>query len=249
MKTNVYIDGFNFYYGMYRAPRNLPWKWLDIRALCERLDSNCVIHRIRYFTANPIVSPRDPQQGIRHEAFFRAVETLPDCTVHRGRHQVNPKDQSPQHPIPLPDLVPPLSADVVPEVRRAFDALKRITVMNIEEKGTDVSLASHLLVDVATGDCEAIMVISNDSDLATPLELARTRFGIDVTVYSPRNTVTTDLKNAATRYRVLRPGMLEGCLLPDVVVGKDGREIHKPEKWALAEERYRARGKTVSASP
>ena len=33
-RVNVYIDGFNFYYGVVR---NTPYKWLDFRKLSEGL--------------------------------------------------------------------------------------------------------------------------------------------------------------------------------------------------------------------
>ena len=39
------------------------------------------------------------------------------------------------------------------------------TVRMREEKGSDVNVATHLLADVFTGEVEAAMVISNDSDL------------------------------------------------------------------------------------
>lgn len=44
-----------------------------------------------------------------------------------------------------------------------------------EEKGSDVNVASHLLIDVLTGQIDAAVVISNDSDLAFPVQFARTR--------------------------------------------------------------------------
>ena len=55
-----------------------------------------------------------------------------------------------------------------------------IEVYKTEEKGSDVNLASHLLVDAAHRDCEVAVVVSNDSDLKDPIELAQTEFGIAV---------------------------------------------------------------------
>ena len=43
------------------------------------------------------------------------------------------------------------------------------TVRKREEKGSDVNVATHLLVDVLTGAIDAAIVISNDSDLALPI--------------------------------------------------------------------------------
>ncbi len=44
-----------------------------------------------------------------------------------------------------------------------------------EEKGSDVNVASHLLLDVLTKVVDAAVVISNDSDLRFPVEQARQR--------------------------------------------------------------------------
>ncbi len=47
MKTNVYVDGFNLYYG---SLKDTPYRWLDIAALCANILPNNIINRIRYFT-------------------------------------------------------------------------------------------------------------------------------------------------------------------------------------------------------
>ncbi len=44
-----------------------------------------------------------------------------------------------------------------------------------EEKGSDVNVAAHLLLDVLQNDVDAAIVISNDSDLRLPLVKARER--------------------------------------------------------------------------
>ena len=49
MRTFVYVDGFNLYYG---ALRGTPWKWLDPVALFEKvLQSQHDIVAVKYFTA------------------------------------------------------------------------------------------------------------------------------------------------------------------------------------------------------
>ena len=54
MKTIVYVDGFNLYYG---AVKGTPYKWLDLRALFRSILAPFHhIIAIRYYTA--IVSAR-----------------------------------------------------------------------------------------------------------------------------------------------------------------------------------------------
>ncbi len=48
MATNVYVDGFNLYYG---SLKDRPYRWLDLDALSRVLLPRDQINRIRYFTA------------------------------------------------------------------------------------------------------------------------------------------------------------------------------------------------------
>lgn len=43
--TNVYVDGFNLYYGCLKGS---PYKWLNLEQLCARLLPHNRIRRIRY---------------------------------------------------------------------------------------------------------------------------------------------------------------------------------------------------------
>ena len=65
MGANVYVDGFNLYYGALKG--NTGRKWLDLDALTRRLLPNDSINRIRYFTATVSARPHDPQQPVRQQ--------------------------------------------------------------------------------------------------------------------------------------------------------------------------------------
>lgn len=47
------------------------------------------------------------------------------------------------------------------------------TTRRVEEKGSDVNVATRLLQDVLTGQVDAAVIVSNDSDLALPATVAR----------------------------------------------------------------------------
>jgi hypothetical protein len=48
MRTFVYVDGFNLYFGALQRTRH---RWLNLKTLCElMLAKNNRIERIRYFT-------------------------------------------------------------------------------------------------------------------------------------------------------------------------------------------------------
>lgn len=150
--TTIYIDGFNLYYG---ALRNTPHKWLDVEALCRRLLPKDDINRIRYFTARITARPDDPQQAQRQETYLRALRTLPLVSIHYGHFLT--------HPVRLPLANPRPSGPRTAEVFRT------------EEKGSDVNLASHLLLDAFQKNCETAVVVSNDSDPSSAHPHRRTR--------------------------------------------------------------------------
>ena len=147
MRFNVYVDAFNLYYG---ALRGQPYRWLDIRRFARGLLGPAdEVHRIRYFTSRVRPVPTDPGLADRQAAYVRALRTLPSVSVHYGYFLVTQV-----------------------AMERA-DGAGTIPVIKTEEKGTDVNLATHLLLDAFDDDYEAALVVSNDSDLAEPFA----RFG------------------------------------------------------------------------
>jgi hypothetical protein len=70
-QVNVYIDGFNLYYG---AVKGSPYKWLDLGALCYRMLPNDTIQSIEYFTAIVSARPYDLGMPVRQQIYLRALK-------------------------------------------------------------------------------------------------------------------------------------------------------------------------------
>src|SRR5437899_1255453 len=83
MATNVYVDAFNLYYG---SLKGTPYRWLDLGALCARLLPKDQINRIRYFTATVSARPDNPNAPQRQQVYLRALETIPDLSIHYGHY-------------------------------------------------------------------------------------------------------------------------------------------------------------------
>ena len=105
-----------------------------------------------------------------------------------------------------------------------------VEVLDSEEKGSDVNLASYLLMDGFEEDFELAVVISNDSDLELPISMVRTRLGKQVGVFDPSRRRSFQLHNAASWYRPLRQGPLSASLFPDILSDYQGT-ITKPASW------------------
>ena len=97
---------------------------------------------------------------------------------------------------------------------------------NTEEKGTDVNLASYLLMDGYDRDYEQAVVISNDSDLALPIKIVRERLSRPVGVVNPNTTrsslAPSELREAATFLRQLRPNALRNSQFADSLTDGTG---------------------------
>jgi len=81
MKTNIYIDGFNLYYG---CIKDTPYHWLDVAKMCHLLLPKDKIHRIKYFTALVKARSNDPDQPVRQQLFLRALQTIPNLEIILG---------------------------------------------------------------------------------------------------------------------------------------------------------------------
>ncbi len=101
--TSVYIDGFNLYY---RALKDTPLRWLNLRKLAEVLFPQDSINQVCYFTAR--LDPRlgNPNQPRRQLVYLRALATLPGFEAHYGifRSGVKRRPQYPVYRCFLPDL-------------------------------------------------------------------------------------------------------------------------------------------------
>lgn len=81
MKTIVCIDGFNLYYG---SVKGIPYKWLDVSVLAQRLLPKNQIVQIKYFTALVSARPDDPDKPVRQQTFLRALRTIPNLHIFYG---------------------------------------------------------------------------------------------------------------------------------------------------------------------
>src|SRR5580698_1513650 len=118
--ANVYIDGFNLYYG---ALKGSPYKWLDLAALCRRMLPDDTIQSIEYFTAIVSARPYDLDLPVRQQVYLRALRTIPNLSICYGHFLT--------HSVRM--------------VLTGSNPTKKVWVDKTEEKGSDVNLAAHLL--------------------------------------------------------------------------------------------------------
>ena len=207
MATNVYIDGFNFYYGCIRGTK---CHWLDFEKLALALLRGHHLGRIKYFTARVTDRPDDPTQAQRQDTFLRALATLSLVEIHYGNFRTRRK--------------------VVRLARARPDGGMFDEALITEEKGTDVALGAHLVWDAAHAEITAALVLSNDSDLQVPIDMAM-QLGVHVILANPhRHAGQADHLRGHER-RNIRRTHLESSQLPRELFDSEGRSIIRPSRW------------------
>jgi hypothetical protein len=234
--THIYIDGLNFYYG---AVRHTNLKWFDFASWAKTLVPKDTVGRVHYFTAlvrSQYDGDRSPE---RHNALLRAIECDPLVEVHRAHFTSDAKwrplaeGKYGVEDLFRPRLRPKAAVRLIlREARRRRRAGVTLTrIISDEEKRSDVSLASHLVYEAATGACNKAIIVTNDSDLMEPIVLA-CQAGIPVGLVNPhREPTNRRLKQSATFEIPFRREALKKCLLPNTVKTPKGKELHCPKEW------------------
>ena len=207
MRTSVYVDGFNLYYG---ALKGTAWKWVDLVALFGQvLEPHHRILTVKYFTARVSATPADPSKPQRQDAYLRALQCYrPEVEVYFGhflRHRVRA----------------PLAQPVGNQ--------RTVEVIKTEEKGSDVNLAVHLLNDGWLDAYDCGVVVSNDSDIAEAMRLVRQHRGKRIGLVTPgTKRPSRQLMAHADFSRHVRWNGLRHSQLPDLIPGTN---IRKPADW------------------
>ena len=105
-----------------------------------------------------------------------------------------------------------------------------VKVISTQEKGSDVNLASHLLFDAFKGNFDSAVIVSNDSDLITPVRMVKQEFRKTIGVISPYKTPSRTLIREASFYKVIRENVLQMSQFPVTLRDIHG-DFHKPSAW------------------
>jgi hypothetical protein len=208
MRTRVYIDGFNLYYGCLKGT---PAKWLNPVSLCDNLLPKNQIEHVRYFSAAVSARPNDPDQANRQQIYFRALATEARLSIHLGHFLT--------HMVTMPDAA-----------AWGNGQYKPCKVMKTEEKGSDVNLATYLLIDAFDDLFDCAIIVSNDSDLKEPIAQIKHRFGKKIGILNPQMHVSRALAPLANFIKPIRQGALMSAQFPNQFHDSHGI-ITKPTRW------------------
>lgn len=206
--VNVYIDGFNLYFGALKSRPHL--KWLNLRAFAELLYPDCEIGNVYYFTAEVL---RQDESDLSPKRQIAYLKVLADSGVEivKGHFSLRNKHL---------------------RLVGTADTAKTVNVWQHEEKGSDVNLAAYLLRDVYVSGVTRALVISGDSDLANALHFAR-EAGTHISLAIPNRheNGSAKLKASADYVQFVKASQLEASQFSKAVRIASGREIVRPSEW------------------
>lgn len=255
MRVAAYIDAYNLYYGGKSLCGNAdaPWKWFDPRSMVtsivnqqlayaqknrlqEILDrwTGFTLDKVVYCTARIAAQPDNPSASTDQDVYLRALVAHGAVDhIEYGRYQNGVKasplaiKDAQNNPVLVTSQWPVMVKDQ--SRQNVKDAVFLVSHLKTEEKGSDVNVASHLLIDVLTDEVDAAVVVSNDSDLAFPIRHARTLVPVGV-INGRGGTTSAELRGpqgASPHWnRKIRSTDFTANQMPDTVGA-----LHKPPSW------------------
>jgi len=201
--TYVYVDGFNLYYGaLYK--KTAGYKWLDLQSLCQKLFPSNNVIKIKYFSAR-VSGKYDVDKPVRQSVYWRALKTIPNLEIIEGRFLL---------------------------VRQKIHITREVDISGVvpKEKGTDVSLATHLVNDAHLHQFQTAIIISNDSDLAEAIRIVTEELHLSVGVANPFQRFNKEIFEYASFKKKVRNGVIIKSQFPPILNDVNGA-FGKPPKW------------------
>lgn len=203
----VYIDGFNFYYGLKNiSKQDNSWKkfyWLDVVSFFQKmLGKNQDLVEVNYFSARP----HDIDASKRQDLFFSANKLSPKFRLILGKY---------------------LKKNI--QCKHCGN-----TIQSFEEKETDVRIATQIINDVHKDRCDISIIVSADSDIIPAIETLREiKPQHNVFVYFPPLRHSVNLANSCNAHRKLSnyKARFNQSMLPDEVILPDGIKLCRPKNW------------------
>jgi 6-hydroxy-3-succinoylpyridine 3-monooxygenase len=230
LRTRVYIDGYNLYYG---CLKNSPDKWLDVRALSERILSNIPFEQngkpirfafqtpaVKYFTAPILASFAKSDDSVSCQSLYHTALSAyldDEIEIIRGYHDAKPARAR------------------VWEEGKAARECRMIDIWKLEEKQSDVALALNAFSDAMRNEVVQVVAVTNDSDFAPAMRMIRRHTQAIVGLITParcqRGKVNSELEKHAhwARTHILDREFALSHLPP--LIRLKSKAVYKPWSW------------------
>jgi uncharacterized LabA/DUF88 family protein len=232
MRVAFIIDGFNLYHSLKAAQKRdngSSLRWLDVYALCATLVKSAfgpgsTVGGVYYFSAYAShLESRNPAVTKRHRTY---VEALKATGVHVSMGKFKRKVRAEWlHRCRIGFRLWPWRS------RLPFSWV-RISFTTHEEKETDVAIAAKLFELLHNKSCDAVVLVTGDTDVAPALRTAQKLFPQALIMAAfPYLRHNNELARIAARTISLSLQLYQSHILPQTITLPNGRQISKPAKW------------------
>ena len=234
MRTIVYVDGYNLYYGRLTGTDH---KWLDVVHLVESLvvgrSTDDEVVKVCYFTA-PVLARfarRGKDSVSAQNAYHAALEYRHGDRFEKicGSHQAST------------DRMMRVVAGQQP------DHDDRVEVWRLNEKQTDVNIAVRMYRDAVRGACEQMVICTNDTDAEPVLRVIREDYPrITLGVIAPIRPIAPKAGSEVPRPMSslrdcvhwsiphITEAQLRAALMPERIARQGRKPLLRPAHWAPA---------------
>jgi uncharacterized LabA/DUF88 family protein len=212
-RTTFIVDGFNLYHSVEDAARQLGLgsrgtKWLDLRELCASylhvIGGGAELQQICYFSAlAKHLEATKPDVTRRHQTYIQALEST--------------------------GVVVQLSRFKPKEIR-----CPKCGAHNVrhEEKETDVALAAKLFEVFARDECDTVVIVTGDTDVAPAVRTASALYPSKTIAFAfPFARKNNELAQLVRTSFHIRKEAYAAHQFSDPLRLPDGGAISKPPTW------------------
>jgi len=211
-RTTFIIDGFNLYHSVEEDAHQLGFgsrgtKWLNLRNLCASylhvIGSNAQLEKVYYFSALARhLEATKPDVTQRHQVYVQALEST--------------------------GVIVKLSRFKAKEVRCPKCGSRNV---RHEEKETDVALAAKLLEVFARDECETVVIVTGDTDIAPAVRTASALYPLKRIAFAfPFARKNKELAQLVrTSFQIRKEAYVAHQF--DNVIQLPDRSISKPATW------------------
>ncbi len=193
-KANIYIDGFNFFYGCLKHNSRKQYRWVNPEKLIKMITSKhflktpFLIQNINFYTARIVSRYKNDNNPYKQQNYFNALKTIKNLKLYFGNFI--------SKPVIMPKF--PLTKDI-----------EKVKVLKTEEKGSDVNLATHLVYDACKNNFDLAIIITNDTDLVEPIRLVRENLKKEVIVICPHKNIAFSIKKLNVINLIIKTKLLK----------------------------------------
>lgn len=237
MRTRIYVDGYNLYYGCLKRS---PHKWLDLLHLFEAHVLPSSVPGAGAASTSPWQSATDPLLFYYTAPIKEVAAKAPDSVdSQKAYHAALQAHSGNRLKLVLGNysLIKAKAKKIDPkDPKKPMGLCDPVEIWKLEEKKSDVALSLQAYHDALTKQVDMVVIVTNDTDVAPALQMIRDNTEVQIGLVIPTTDLTrkpnAELVQLAHWSRTnITEAELRSAQLPLHVNKGNGKFTRKPTSW------------------